>query len=221
MDHNKPLPSHTKFDYHECYAKIVLESLFPNQFDLEIKDKPDLQDKRKSIGIEVTQGRNPKQQEIESLYVKWSYDENINQEKLKRQIKKQGGNIVGGVLSGISESDDFGYSVTAFKDKIDKINAGGYLPMNRYDLFIFDDCLDMTPDRSIIKSLMAYMVDEQRERKNWFCNSYICTPTILWSLLLDSLEICQYDISSKQFNWAMEARKMVEQAEESDSKISR
>ena len=42
---NKPLPDHTKVDYYECLAKLILEKMFPNEFEnLEILDKPDLQD---------------------------------------------------------------------------------------------------------------------------------------------------------------------------------
>lgn len=212
MDRNKPLPCHTKLDYHECLAKIILENLFPQQFNLEVKDKPDLQDQEKGIGIEVTQGRNPKQQEIESLYVKWTYDKNVDHEKLEKQIEKQGGSLAGGILNGISEIDDFGYSRIAFKNKISKINASGYLPMHRYDLFIFDDCYDSTPNHNIIESLMLHMADKQKNRKIKFCNIYICTPTILWRLRLDHLKIRPYYIFLNQFNWAVEAREMVQQA---------
>lgn len=38
------LPKHTKLDYHECYAKIVLEEICTNEFnELEISDKSDIQ----------------------------------------------------------------------------------------------------------------------------------------------------------------------------------
>lgn len=46
IDEDKPLPKHTNLDYYECYAKVVLEDMCPNQFsDLDILDKPDLQNK--------------------------------------------------------------------------------------------------------------------------------------------------------------------------------
>ena len=42
IDPHKPLPSHTKLRYEECYAK---EFLYPNKYkDLAIRDKPDLYD---------------------------------------------------------------------------------------------------------------------------------------------------------------------------------
>lgn len=45
IDPHKPLPSHTKLRYEECYAKEFLEFFYPNTYkDLAIRDKPDLLD---------------------------------------------------------------------------------------------------------------------------------------------------------------------------------
>ena len=162
MINDKPIPDHTRLDYYERYAKIVLENIFSGQFDLEIMDKPDLQDIRKSIGIEVTQGRNPKQQEIESLYSKLPYVQDSAAEKMRKQIEKRGGKLCGGILGGISESDDFGYSVNAFEAKLNKINNGKYRSLKRYDLFVFDDCLDMTQNGSVIQSIELVMQKKQK-----------------------------------------------------------
>ena len=52
IEKDRPLPSHTKLDYDECYAKIVLEKFFPDQYEnLQISDKPDLRDISNNIGI--------------------------------------------------------------------------------------------------------------------------------------------------------------------------
>lgn len=218
MNSNKPLSDHTRLDYHECYAKIVLESIFSGQFDLEIVDKPDLQDIRKSIGIEVTQGRNPKQQEIESLYSKLPYVQDSVDEKMRKQIEKCGGKLYGGILGGISERDDFGYSVNAFETKLNKINNGKYRFLERYDLFVFDDCLDMTPDGSVIRNIALNMQKKQSGATVRFQNVYICTLGILWHLDLENQKIAKFDTDSRQFDWALQARKMVETAEKEVSK---
>ena len=34
IEKDRPLPSHTKLDYDECYAKIVLEKFFPDQYEI-------------------------------------------------------------------------------------------------------------------------------------------------------------------------------------------
>lgn len=43
IEKNKPLPEHTKIDYDECYAYLVLSDYFPDRYrNLGIKDKPDV-----------------------------------------------------------------------------------------------------------------------------------------------------------------------------------
>ena len=68
---NKPLLQHTKLNYYECLAKIVLEKLFRDIFvDLEIKDKPDLQNSQIGKGVEVTRAINSIEEQNEKLFSK-------------------------------------------------------------------------------------------------------------------------------------------------------
>ena len=84
---NKPLPDHTKVDYYECLAKLILEKMFPNEFEnLEILDKPDLQDDKNGIGVEVTIARNKVQEENESLYAKIESGQVRNRDKAIEKI---------------------------------------------------------------------------------------------------------------------------------------
>ncbi|MBT9808699.1 hypothetical protein GPL26_03455 [Enterocloster citroniae] len=92
MKRDKPFPPHTRFDYYECYENIALENLFPYQFNLGIKDRLDLQDQLAGIGLEVTQGIDPNQREIESLFTKIIYDGKADTAKLEKKIEKLGGN---------------------------------------------------------------------------------------------------------------------------------
>lgn len=46
IEKDRPLPRHTKLDYDECYAKIILEKFFPAKYqNLQISDRPDLRTK--------------------------------------------------------------------------------------------------------------------------------------------------------------------------------
>ena len=68
IEKDKPLPDHTKLDYYECYAKIVLEDLFPDRyFNLILADKPDLQGY--DVGIEVTKANGKNREELEGCWV--------------------------------------------------------------------------------------------------------------------------------------------------------
>lgn len=74
IDPHKPLPSHTKLRYEECYAKEFLEFLYPNKYkDLAIRDKPDLYDSINDVGIEVVEAENERKKEAVKLWYTMLY----------------------------------------------------------------------------------------------------------------------------------------------------
>ena len=74
INDDEPLPRHTRYSWEECYAKVVLEEFFKEKFkDLNIKDKPDLQNEVMSIGIECTVSIDKESIEAENLYSKLTY----------------------------------------------------------------------------------------------------------------------------------------------------
>ena len=55
--------------FNECFAKVVLESCFPNWFDvLELSDKPDLRHLKTNTGIEVTYSMPKKEAEAVNVW---------------------------------------------------------------------------------------------------------------------------------------------------------
>jgi len=123
IDKNKPLPKHTKIDYHECYAKIILEKMFPETFcDLVILDKPDLQNNQLNIGVEITSSGNYKQREAQALYEKWHEQDTKGKEKIEKQIKKCGAKLNKGILEGISDNDNFERIYKVLENKMKKFN---------------------------------------------------------------------------------------------------
>ena len=54
-DYNKPLPKHTKTNFWECYARLVLQFIDDKAYSgLVLSDKPDLINPNVSLGVEVT-----------------------------------------------------------------------------------------------------------------------------------------------------------------------
>ena len=85
IDPNKPLPDHTKLDYDECCAKLILEELFSKRYgQLTLADKPDLQGD--GVGIEVTIANDPKMQEALGNWEKAYWD--TDERKKAHHIKK-------------------------------------------------------------------------------------------------------------------------------------
>lgn len=91
IEKGKPLPDHTKLDYDECYAKLVLERHFPNRYSsLKIIDKPDLIDEEKCIGVEVTSAIPIKRREAIKLWYKMPYYSANEQKRAKERMKQLG-----------------------------------------------------------------------------------------------------------------------------------
>ena len=118
IEKNKPLPSHTKFNYYECYAKIVLEEFFG--YNLSLDDKPDLQDIQNNIGIEVTIAEKSETLEAERLYSTLFYVDEHTREKNIKRIEQCGSKYKDGILSS-SGTDDFNLINEAINCKREKL----------------------------------------------------------------------------------------------------
>lgn len=148
---NRPLPRHTKLNYDECYAKIVLEKFFPEEYqDLQISDRPDLRAKDGSVGIEVTCAIPQKELEMIALSSDIPYVDKKTKEKRIAYLEKNGYKYSNYVLVYSPNEDqklpkfrhvetrnnfctDF---ISAVKNKIRKLNSGSYDLLPRYDLFV-------------------------------------------------------------------------------------
>ncbi len=210
IDEDKPLPNHTNLDYYECYAKVVLEEMFPNQFsDLAILDKPDLQNENFSVGIEVTSSINPKQQEAEALYVKWSYEDNGNKKKQERQIEKCGARLNNGILCGISGHDNFNRIYVELKNKIGKLFQ--YKTFDKQFLFIFSDIYATSDMRKKALEEMKFICNLL---SNKFDEIFILVPGAIYVFDLIKNITCEVEIDSNmQYLQACRAREMVIQGE--------
>lgn len=152
IDKDKPLPRHTKLDYNECYAKIVLEKFFPDEYqNLQISDRPDLRTKDGNVGIEVTSAIPQEEQEALAIGYEISYiiDEEEQKEKRIAYLKKRGYEYTEYEMSHPSKSygciglnypdieetfcREFIYAV---EKKIEKLNSRTYDLLPKYNLFV-------------------------------------------------------------------------------------
>jgi hypothetical protein len=212
---DKPLPEHTKLDYYECYAKIVLEEMFSNRFfDLVIHDKPDLQNEKLSIGIEVTSSINPKQKEAESLYVKWYDQSNEGKEKIEVQIKKCGAKLNNGILSGISSHDNFDRIYTDIKNKIGKLDQ--YRSFVKQYLFIFSDIYSTSDMREKALEEMQHICYLESPKLDAI---YVLVPGALYVFnLVKNITFIREINANMQSVQASNAREMVIQEEKAENK---
>ena len=139
IDPGRPLPDHTKLDYDECCAKLILEELFPERYaQLTLADKPDLQGQ--DVGIEVTVANDPKMQEALNNWIKANSDTNEEMKALHvARMAQLGVTYTGGVQAWPGVSPTFRWVKTAVERKIEKLKNGHYRRFPRYELFVFTD----------------------------------------------------------------------------------
>lgn len=225
-DARRPLPDQTYLRCDECYAKVLLEELFPNSFEnLQIIDAPDLRSEKNDIGIEVTSSIPSDSHCAESLYSKWStlsISETSPETKarmcqLEKKITSRGANLSGGILSGPNGVDSFSLVLEAVKSKLKKLRAGNYAEMSEYQLFVQSDILassEMLKGASkAISSLCS------KEILPTFSVVYVNVPGYVYLFDAQKNEDCIYPVSVVlQRELAERARAMV--IEEEVSRIN-
>lgn len=150
IERDKPLPNHTKLDYDECYAKIILEKFFSDEYkNLQISDKPDLREPNSNIGIEVTTAIPNKDREAIALASEIPYIDEKKQRKRIAYLHKNGYEytdffMVTPVKSYFWQGSEYPDITKTFcsvfidivKKKLEKLNSGNYDLLQRYDLFV-------------------------------------------------------------------------------------
>lgn len=211
IDKDKPLPSNTIYKYEECFAKLLLESVCPNDFyDLKLLDKPDLQNKKLNIGIEVTTAIESSDLELGSLYSALEYENAKDKVKVNQRIKDLGGRISNGILSHPSYSRNLSNIDNCIYTKLKKINGNSYKQFDNNYLFISDQNLILRQECS---SLLKRYQDIQLQYKIKFQKIYIYRL---------GGELFEFDINNNVYNIfevknvydiSINSRKMVEDKE--------
>ena len=210
IDRDKPLPPHTKLDYYECYAKIVLEDLFPVFIsELLLKDKPDLQDILSQVGNEVTVAEISENIEAQRLYSTLHAVDDVTQSRNIERMEQCGATYKSGILFGPNGSDEFILINRAIDSKIEKLQKGEYGKFSEYHLFIFSSIL---ASETMLNDELEYL--EQREIADYFKKIYIQIPgeLLYFDLIKSTYEVFSV-YTNKQFDWAIKARQMVEDGE--------
>lgn len=216
IDDNKPLSHHTKLDYWECYAKIVLEDLLPNDFfNLILADKPDLQGANGDVGIEVRRAENPKQLEAESLYSGLYYKPENQRVRDIERIKQLGAKVCFGLMAGIKGTDSFDLINNAINTKCKTLEKGGYRKFEEYHLFLFSSIYAID---DMLREELQYLISNDIGKL--YRVIYILVPGGMYCFDLKTGIYKTFNIDSKkQFEHATQARRMVLEGEEDARRI--
>lgn len=224
IEKDKPLPRHTRLDYDECYAKLVLEKFFPDEYKkLELSDRPDLRDNARNIGIEVTSAYPSHMQEALSLFSSMKDRNEKGKAKGIKQLQKLGYNYTENGM----DSPLFSYSIIgneypdieqampspvidAVRVKLNKLNEGGYADLRQYNLFIqTEPKLDDWMPSEIMKRLLTL---SNREKK--YSVIYVLAITDLLIFDIEAQTWTRLKAGTKLYGLGDQARAMVEEGEE-------
>lgn len=139
IDSKKPLPSNTIYNYDECFAKLLLEQQLPDIFkDLELMDKPDLQNINLDLGIEVTTAIEKNDLELDKLYIGLEYNLVNDRKSVIKKIESLGGKIHNGILVHPGRSRNLCNIEKCICNKLKKLNDKDYKKFSKNYLFMTD-----------------------------------------------------------------------------------
>lgn len=207
----------TKFDtcFFERYAMYSLRSLLGNRYaHLVNADRPDLQDVRRGIGIEVTRAITEDKNVANSL---------IN-EMAGRPVKEVNEDLLKIQESGYSYGLDLNYSVGSneynywalalpmkriLESKMWKINNGFYGDFKEFGLYVFTK-YDLVADE--IEEIIGFMMDAQQSKDVHYDHLFISQIDTFFDCDLQSGDFDCYPIDSKMrrrfYNRAVENGKL-------------
>lgn len=207
---------HEKYRYEECYAKILLERVYPEMYtDLSILDKPDLQNDVLQVGVEVTSAVPSSLREAKACWIKAN---NTNDKKIKskyvKRMEQLGYTYTGGMQNWLKEDIDQLYEETSLVDletsirsKIEKIDRGGYKEFKNMDLYI--DA--MFSFFSINDDDLYELVKNVNVGKNYFrkiiINAIEDNEIVMIDTDEDNYSVTSYD--SRQYEYALAALDMI------------
>ena len=214
INKDEPLARHTEYEWEECYAKVVLENLLKDEFyDLNIIDKPDLQNEELNVGIECTVSINMGSMEAEYLYSELTYGKSKNPDKCKERIKKLGGNITEYSMFE-SRTVSLNSILGAVRTKLKKLNESGYKIFEKNYLLI-RDCIYI-PNQQI-QGLEYSIGMIQSKYPVEFDKIYILLNSKLIELnMIDYTNKCIEFNSNTQYELAEKARDIVVKQEEKE-----
>ena len=211
IEKNRPLPSHTKLNYDECYAKFVLEYCYPERYGaLSVLDKPDLQNRCLDIGVEVTTSASENFKAAESVACKLPYLSKDQSEKKCKKLEELHVERHAQVLIHPPEPVCFGRTIEVVKTKLEKLNSGSYRQLSTYDLFVYVNLfLDDAKTRQELLDTFVSMCNKK-------CNySFIFIYAIdtLYAFDLCNKQVKRFELQQQNYDFARKARRMVDDAE--------
>ena len=206
---DRPLPKHTKYDWEECLAKVILENCIDSKYSkLQIKDKPDLQSDELDIGVEVTVSVPQINREIERLASDISYNDNADKQSCIDRIQQLNGKYESkfGIVTHPTRTHSLKPILNAIDEKLKKVNKGGYTEFKQMELYIRDDNLILEQELNMLYNQIEEIQNLYIKR---FDRVFIYIPSYLIIYTRNvNCKMINID-SSSAYDYSIKARDMV------------
>lgn len=190
----------------ECYAKFLLEIIFPQEFSmLRIADKPDLQSLDAKKGIEVVSAIDQNDMEAQHLFKKineMTLDEKKEKSDIEK-IRKLGGQLFGTDGKGMmitTGDDSFTLIISQFKKKLERLNNAGYQEFPEYCLYVKSEIFaDEKMKKDALSEMIEITKNVSRTYERVFSKVFVdlYSEVIVFDLLHDSYIVKEVDIGTR------------------------
>lgn len=211
--HNGILPSHTKIDIWEEYARHVLSWLEPSLYSsLILADKPDLVDADSGLGVEVTWSVLGESKEIDALYPQYRSERDPEKRKcFEERLLQLNASINEYMCLHPTENDDFSLIQDSHRKKLRLLNQGGYRPFEHNHLFIISDIL---ADEAMLKDALLKFERTAANYSIHFEQVIVAAPEYVYTFNLRNISYHVTELDNgRQYELAMAARRRVLDAE--------
>jgi len=193
-----------KFDtcFFERYAMVSLAALMGDHYaHLVNRDRPDLQDEQRGIGIEVTRAIRENKNVANALVNEMAGKDvvEVNPADL-RQIKQSGYayGLGDGTLIGRNEYEYWSLALPLkriLEIKMDKVNNGFYGDFQEFDLFVFTK-EDL--DAEQIEQTIAFMMERQAQQTLYYSRLFVSQIQTMFVCDLTLGQFVELKISKEQ-----------------------
>lgn len=208
----KPLTSRYRKKYVEFLALGILQYCYDGTYEgFDVYDAPDIRDKTKTVGIEVTEAITIEQAQIESEFVKYRLENNEEKKVRRKQIIEENGAKVDelGLTYPVKNSDDEKLIFqNAIKKKMEKLASYRKQGFKKIGLFVFYDEPPIPIKLEELKECFDDVLKKYNDKYDVIYFGFTC-GLIEYNILLD--EINARPIERNTYNRLLyEARLKVE-----------
>lgn len=196
--------------YYEFYAKVIIEQMF--NINLEVRDKPDLQNEVKNIGIEFTSAEDSDNKEIENLGIILAENKARNRENVIKKINGKGGKYNQSCILGkpTSFEENKKRIYNAIENKLKKLNLSEFKKFKENDLCVFSTIRKIKKEEQKDFLEKIQEIQSKYQNKNKFDKIYLLLLHTVYVIEIEKNKISKKEFTNEQqYEYSEKANKIM------------